>query len=148
MRSKTLNWFRALFVVILSLSTLLFITGCFLPAPDPYEFDTDTLGGVVKLILRLAFTRPWILLPGLWRIVELETESGGGFIAGFDFGFQYALVVFFIGGIHFGIGALLSGGFRQKTTNFLTFIAAIFALYGLFIWTSCAGAFFLGFLLE
>lgn len=133
MKHKTLNFRRGLFLVILALS-LLSLSGCFLGAPDVYAYDTETLGGFVALIIRLAFTRPWILLPALWH--AMKSDPGGGFMGGFLSGLTHALFVLPIGGIHIGIGALLMRVSKNKN-DFFQSLGSIFVLYGLFIWLSC-----------
>jgi hypothetical protein len=148
-----------IFLVCLSLG------GCLLNPPNLY-YEPETAGGVAKIILRVAFVKPWILLPALWRGCSNPDE----------FSFEMFIFVFFVGGIHFVIGAISMALAKKLEINplssketknlptetknlptllvlpaYLLVIAilggTIMGLYGLFIWGSCLIVSLLGFLL-
>lgn len=140
------------FLVCLSLG------GCLLNPPNLY-YEPETAGGVAKIILRVAFVKPWILLPALWRGCSNPDE----------FSFEMFIFVFFVGGIHFVIGAIsmalakkleINPLSSKETKNLPTLLVlpayllviailggTIMGLYGLFIWGSCLIVSLLGFLL-
>ena len=115
------------------------------------------------IVLQIAFVKPWILVPAFWRVCSNPDDLSVAMI----------ILIFFVGGIHFAIGAIAiklaeklgitssSSPSPSKETKdlptplvlpvFLLMIAIlsgmIMSVYGLFIWISCLIVTLLGFLL-
>jgi len=153
---------KRLAATALIFSVCLFLSGCLLNVPDIY-YEPETVGEVAKIVLHVAFVKPWILVPAFWRVCSNPDDLSVAMI----------ILIFFVGGIHFAIGAIAiklaeklgitssSSPSPSKETKdlptplvlpvFLLMIAIlsgmIMSVYGLFIWISCLIVTLLGFLL-
>ena len=111
------------------LSFCLLLCGCMASVPS-YVEEPESIGQLVILLLRVAFIRPWLLLPSLWNGI---TQSWSDWTMD---PFSLGILIGLIGGIHIGLGALIFtiGG---EIHDSLASIGTIWALYGGFIWVSC-----------
>ena len=153
---------KRLAATALIFSVCLFLSGCLLNVPDIY-YEPETVGEVAKIVLQVAFVKPWILVPAFWRVCSNPDELSGAMI----------ILIAFVGGIHFAIGAIAIKLANKLDINFssspsssketkdlptplilpvsLLMLAIlggmIMGIYGLFIWTSCLIVTLLGLLL-
>lgn len=134
---------RVTFAVLLLALLPLVCGGCLLSPPELVE-EPNSVGQIFQLVLRVAFVRPWLLLPTLWTGPDVIREGGRDFVSGFNLTFQYGVLVFLVGGLHVSLGLALLSLFKSGV---LGRIGAVFALYGLFIWLTCLIASLLGLLL-
>jgi len=132
-----------LVAIVLIFGGCLLLGGCLLNPPYYYD-EPESAGEVAKLIFRLAFVKPWILVPALWHLIET-----GDFLVPL----QGMVVALIIGGIHIGLGSLLMNLHRfvpkEKSTSKLgTMLIGLVSevgqpfgagmtLYGAFLWLSC-----------
>lgn len=125
----------------------LLLTGC-IPSNLNYLSNPRFPEGGVRQLIHFAFLKPWILLPAMWNAIWAPTEEG--FFGGLVHGFTVTFFVFFVGGVHVGLGFLMYWTFDhvcKRTSGLVLLVGSLLRscgglmlLYGIFIWLSGLGA--------